>query len=350
MTRETEVYFTAYIRKTNNPKLGRPSANLNYEIKVRVDDKLNNQLEEYAKNHNTLKAVVIREVLSSFLAQNLADGKLNNKENINMDVNSTSTLRFAITVMNKLTRAVVSGTPKECEEHNNRKAMLWENTFIKKQYDQRLEGKKFSIEDHVKAMVYAMLTSDTQWKSLEEYFNDKGEIFLIDELFHNYNPEYVMSCNPEELAKSIKGLVGVGRFTKIQMEALININIPKLLEIEEQYGSVDDFYNTFIKNDGTLKSLVRTLSDGKSENKLVRLDVSGVTEYLRNLGYDIGRPDSHTRKILGCNGLGLFDFEIVPETRAYEVIDAIAELAKIMGKSATEVDYILWLYCTEVGF
>ena len=137
-------------------------------------------------------------------------------------------------------------------------------------------------------MVYAMLTSDTQWKSLEEYFNDKGEIFLIDELFHNYNPEYVMSCNPEELAKSIKGLVGVGRFTKIQMEALININIPKLLEIEEQYGSVDDFYNIFIKNDGTLKSLVRTLSDGKSENKLVRLDVSGVTEYLRNLGYDIG--------------------------------------------------------------
>lgn len=61
----------AHIRKTNNPKLGRPSANLNYDIRVRVDDKLNTQLEEYAKSNNMLKAEAIRYILTSFLAENV---------------------------------------------------------------------------------------------------------------------------------------------------------------------------------------------------------------------------------------------------------------------------------------
>lgn len=34
------------MKKTNNPKLRRPRANLNYEIRVRVNDELNTRLED----------------------------------------------------------------------------------------------------------------------------------------------------------------------------------------------------------------------------------------------------------------------------------------------------------------
>lgn len=60
----------AYIRKTNNPKSGRPSASLNYDIRVRVNDELNTRLEEYAKSNNMPKAEAVRYILTSFLAEN----------------------------------------------------------------------------------------------------------------------------------------------------------------------------------------------------------------------------------------------------------------------------------------
>ena len=79
MARETEVYFTDYTKKTNNSKLGRPSANLNYDIRVRVDDKLNTQIEEYAKKCSALKATAIRGILSSFFAQGTKNDEKDNK-------------------------------------------------------------------------------------------------------------------------------------------------------------------------------------------------------------------------------------------------------------------------------
>ncbi|WP_444433794.1 hypothetical protein [Ruminococcus sp.] len=50
--------------------MGRPSENLTHDIKVRVDDELNSQIEKYAVKCTLSKAATIREILSSFFAQN----------------------------------------------------------------------------------------------------------------------------------------------------------------------------------------------------------------------------------------------------------------------------------------
>ena len=47
--------------------MGRPSENLTHDIKVRVDDELNSQIEKYAVKCTLSKAAAIREILSSFL-------------------------------------------------------------------------------------------------------------------------------------------------------------------------------------------------------------------------------------------------------------------------------------------
>ena len=67
-------------------------------------------------------------------------------------------------------------------------------------------------------------------------------------------------------------------------------------------------------------------------------------EYLRNVGYDIAKPDRHICRILGCNYLGCSEHEIVP---IYEAFDIVRELAEHMDKNVAEVDYILWSYCAE---
>lgn len=69
-----------------------------------------------------------------------------------------------------------------------------------------------------------------------------------------------------------------------------------------------------------------------------------VAEYLRNVGYDIAKPDRHTRRILGSEFLGCSDKKIVP---IFETLDIIKELADYMKRDVAEIDYILWSYCAK---
>ena len=143
-----------------------------------------------------------------------------------------------------------------------------------------------------------------------------------------------------ELEKFTLGTVTIGT----QMKALVFDNIPKLLKFEKEYGSIDNYYNTFVEKDTSLKSLVSNLADGKSEDKMTQMAVSLVAEYLRNVGYDIANPNAYMKNVLGCNGLGFSERKEVPD---YEVFDIISETAKLIGKRPAEVDYILWLACSE---
>lgn len=257
-----------------------------------------------------------------------------------MSVNSTNTLRFTITAIDNLTRAAM--TEKYGAEAQK---MFWENTFIKKQIVKRIEGNFFDIQDHIKAMVYSMLSTRSKWSRLKKYFDiDTGEIIEVDKIFGNYRPEYILSCNPDELVEQLKSIVVASQSTAKQMRELISVNIPKLLEFERNYGSIDNYYRTFIEKDNTLKSLVHNLSDSKSEDKFSEMAVSLVAEYLRNIGYDIANPNSYTKTILGCEGLGLSDRKEVSDD---EVFDMISEIADLTGRHPAEVDYILWLACSE---
>lgn len=222
---------------------------------------------------------------------------------------------------------------------------LWENTFIKHQIDRRKQGGTFSIEDHIRAMVYSMLSSGISWQRVEGGIdNDTGKIILIDEIFHQYSVEKLMQFSPEELRDKIKELHCASLQTLAQMKALLKANIPKLLAIEEQHGSIDNFYQHFINADPSLNTLVLVLSEKNSKYNLSQMGEALTAEYLRNVGYDISKPDRHIRRILGSKYLGCSEFEIVP---IYEAFDIVAEIAAELGKPVAKVDYILWSYCAN---
>lgn len=222
---------------------------------------------------------------------------------------------------------------------------LWENTFIKHQIDRRKQGGTFSIEDHIRAMVYSMLSSGISWQRVEGGIdNDTGKIIPIDEIFHQYSVEKLMQFSPEELRDKIKELHCASLQTLAQMKALLEDNIPKLLAIEEQHGSIDNFYQHFINADPSLNTLVLVLSEKNSKYNLSQMGEALTAEYLRNVGYDISKPDRHIRRILGSKYLGCSEFEIVP---IYEAFDIVAEIAAELGKPVAKVDYILWSYCAN---
>lgn len=222
---------------------------------------------------------------------------------------------------------------------------LWENTHIKRQIDRRRAGGEFSTIDHIRAMAYSMLSSGIVWDRVSAHI-DKAtkQLTPIDEVFFQYDPEQLLQCDPEGLTKEIKQLHCASQYTMKQMKALIYTNIPKLVQLEKRYGSVDAFYQKYINEDSTLKSLVKALSCENSDYKLAQMGEALVAEYLKNVGYDITKPDRHIRRILGSKALGCSTYETVP---TFEAFDIVAALAQEMNRPAAEVDYILWSYCAN---
>lgn len=222
---------------------------------------------------------------------------------------------------------------------------LWENTYIKHQLNKRNEGGTFTKNDHIRAMVYSMLSSGIVWERVEKDIDIKtGRIKPIDDIFHNYDVDYILHCNPDQLADEIKNLCCASQSTRKQMKALVSQNIYKLIKYEKEYGSIDSYYKKFIEQDKTLKILVEQLADSKSENKFEEMAEALVAEYLKNVGYDIAKPDRHIRRILGSKILGCSEYEEVP---VYEAFDIVAEIAQEINKPVAEVDYILWSYCAN---
>lgn len=222
---------------------------------------------------------------------------------------------------------------------------LWENTYIKHQLDRRKRKDTFSISDHIRGMVYAMLSSGIAWERVENSIDiTTGRIEVIDEAFHQYDPDILLACSPEKLSDRVKQLHCASQSTKKQMAGLINTNIEKLMQLEKEYDSIDTFYQRFIDKDSSCKTLIKTLSDSDSVNKMVEMGEALNAEYLRNVGYDMAKPDRHIRRILGSNVLDCSEHETVP---LFQTFDIVKDIAEELGKSVAEVDYILWSYCSK---
>lgn len=190
-----------------------------------------------------------------------------------------------------------------------------------------------------------MISSGIAWERVEPGICiATGRILPLDNLFHQYDADYVLKCSPDELKQGIQALGYASRYTHAQMKALLGANIGKLQRWEKDCGSIDAYYHQFVEKGPSIKMLAHRLADPGSGDKLEQLGVALAAEYLRNVGYDLAKPDRHLKRILGSKGLGCSKRE---EATDNEVFDIVSELAAGMGKQNAEVDYILWSACAK---
>lgn len=229
----------------------------------------------------------------------------------------------------------------------------WGHQFCRQQILQRKEGKVFLLEDHMRGMVYSMLSGGRKWDELSKKADSQGFIPEVEEIFYHFkNPQKIIDTPDKELYEEMRKHSLTSRSSQAQITALKK-NIVMLQEWEHTYDSVDNYYQQYIDNDNERKglvvpgiSLIKILSkqDRDNPNKLKQMDVALVCEYLKNVGYDFPKPDTHIRRILGRDILG---FSTSRETTPYQAIEIIFKLAELTGKSVAETDYILWAYCAD---
>jgi thermostable 8-oxoguanine DNA glycosylase len=230
-------------------------------------------------------------------------------------------------------------------QHHLKEDQRWENSFIKLQYDKRNKGQMFSLQDHIRAMVYSMLTSQTMWARIANDIDPTSKRLVhVDEIFFQYDPEKLICCKPEEVIGELCRYKYGGQSRKAQVEAVVQRNVPKLIEFQNHSSSVDEYYAQIMENSGEIQVLIHALSHEKSNNKLAQMGIPLVAEYLRNVGYDVAKPDRHICRILGRDYLGCSEEAMVPP---YQAMKIVLEIAQELCWPQQKVDYTLWAYCAQ---
>lgn len=204
---------------------------------------------------------------------------------------------------------------------------------IERVQEKRKNKVDFSLTEHVKAMVYSMLSNNRPWDGIAK--NSEK----IDAIFQNFNIDYLLTASPEELEQKLKEIKCGNRQIKNQMLNLSG-NIKTLQRIASDFGTIDNYYNSTDVN-----TLIKSLSDSQKKYKLKWMGVALVCEYLKGVGIDIIKPDQHVCRIIGRLGYSKHNPATIQE--ALDVCKAIADEYNL---PQVVVDTVFWQYCAKDKF
>lgn len=197
---------------------------------------------------------------------------------------------------------------------------------------QRRKGRKFLLPDHIRALIYALLTNQRKWSDVEPHLPE------IDRLFFYYDIDRIMITPAEYFERGVRALHCGNIGIKKQMQT-IHENLEIFEDIEKAYGSMDAFVTS-----APSEKIVNMLSSNGSRYKLKMIGPALAEEYLRNVGIDEAKADTHLRRFFGAYRMGMSSDEMASED---EVSRIVARISQETGLDRFEIDYLIWAYCAD---
>ena len=292
-----------------------------------LDAKLDEELAEYHKDRNIEELADLLEVLR---ATAIARGyTLDDLERVRAE-KAEKRGGFEKKILLKEVREPCDYTfLLKMRDYLARNGMLYSTTFPELMKD-RASGKIFSLNDHLRALIYSQLSANTRWSRIAPHLQE------IDRLFSDYAAESLLAHDAAYYISGIRALKCGSRCTGSQMKSL-HANIGIMQKIESEYGSMD----AFVTSDKP-EAIAKDISAGT--HKLLYIGPALAWEYLRNVGIDGVKPDVHVCRFLGANRVGLSDSPITP---ADEAVRIVRDISETLGLPMVEVDSIIWSYCAS---
>lgn len=132
-----------------------------------------------------------------------------------------------------------------------------------------------------------------------------------------------------------------------------------LTEHSRLHGTAESYFTSLIHQlDGDPKQAAICLGS-RSEHKLPAFGVTLAAEALKNLGYDVAKPDRHVTRAVASFGLVHFrnwsqrDGQAAPSLSSRSsylaVMRAVEDIASSAGMPVVLVDNAIWLLCAKSG-
>ena len=130
-----------------------------------------------------------------------------------------------------------------------------------------------------------------------------------------------------------------------------------LMNHSRRYGSADGYFTSLVEQCSGDSKQAALLLGSPGEYKLPSLGVPLAAEALKNLGFDVAKPDRHMMRAMGSFGLVWFsgwtptqDYRS-PESNSgkkrLEVMTVAEQIAEEAEKSVVLVDNAIWLLCAK---
>ena len=245
---------------------------------------------------------------------------------------------------------------------------------------ERSKGRAWSDDEVFKAILLAVLSSNTVWSKVELVQAD------LPDLFCGFSLDKYARLSEADIDKRFvpwfkqrkAGAVSLGSGLRNLVKAA-----GILLAHSGLHGSADHYFTSLVSKCSNDPKLAALQLGGSGEFKLPSLGVALAAEALGNLGFDVAKPDRHVLRAMGSFGLVHFDhwtpsagpgglpgtpsnkelhglgpsrkcrtatggFPSTASTKKLLEVMTVAErIAEAAGKPAVLVDMAIWLLCAR---
>ena len=170
----------------------------------------------------------------------------------------------------------------------------------------RAEGRAWSDDEVFHGLLMAVLSSDTDWSKIERIQAEAG----FAELFSGFSLEWYAGHRSGEIGERFVPWFKKHKAGSVSLDrALVNLiaTARKLLEHRCMHGSAESYFTALVRRcDGDPKRAALELGCS-GEHRLPAFGVALAAEALKNLGFDVARPDRHVGRAVGSFGLVRFE-------------------------------------------
>lgn len=193
--------------------------------------------------------------------------------------------------------------------------------------EKRLNGHQFTLNDHVKGMIHAMLSNYRPWEPIAKNMPHLDIIFL------NYDADKLEQADPQKLIDQVKAINCGNRSINPQMKHLKH-NINQLRNIQDEFNSIDNF----LVSDEPIE-IAKALSQYKSKYKIKQFGLTLAMEYLKNMGIMGMEPDVHVIRICGPERLAIFK-----RKNMKIMMESFNELSQTTRMGMTRLDNLFYIF------
>lgn len=241
--------------------------------------------------------------------------------------------------------------------------------------ENREKGKRWTDNEIFEGFIKAILSSNTDWAKIERI------LLELQQLFHNFALDYYASLNKSDVENVVHPWFVVRNADsptlKINLIRLIKTS-KELIGYSRKFGCLDNFINALLKENGSdPKSLALQFGSAGRRYKLSGMGIPIASEALRNIGFDMAKPDRHINRSLGCFGLVKFakwsesyinskgkkatrfievneplndySYPEAGESKSLEVMKTMEAFAKSIKIRPVLLDNAIWLLCAKSG-
>ena len=220
----------------------------------------------------------------------------------------------------------------------------------------RAAGKTWSDDEIFKGLLLAVLSNNTDWSKVERIQAE------LAGLFSGFSLKSYAELPAREVGERIMPwFLGRKAGSMTMKRDLVNlIGAARILfEHSNVHGSAESYFTSLVRQlDGDPKqAALRLGSPGK--DKLPGLGVALAAEALKNLGFDVAKPDRHVSRAVASFGLvpckdwpgrnGRAAPSFSSGRLCLAVMGAVQDIATVAGRPVVLVDNAIWMLCAKSG-